>query len=507
MVSKSKRVLISVNQWLSSWDRASWVDRPKPPGNFFIGSIPLSILRNLSGVRPRTIEDRKNATPDAGYQRSHDKDRLAKIARYIEYGFPLSTEPNLPASSHSELINPGWLPTAILVNVLAQGESRPKGGRSVEVQEKHLVRFLKIEDQTILEFPTDLILDTDHDLAPLEIIDGQHRLLSVDYIQGALDNYEVPVVFFDNLDLSWQAYLFWVINVEPKKINTSLAFDLYPELRDQDWLERGEAIRIYQEHRSQELAEILWRHPTSPWHDRIELFGKRVGGHVSNAAVIRSLMATFVRPWAKHLESDENGRLGGLFGSIDRGGKKYVINWKRPHQAAFLLLCWEGVKKVAQASQAPWVQHLKKKKEDPFSGSYTLFATDQGFRAICFTFNALTQLAYDKIGIVDLDTAMIDSEMTTENIENWLKKLRDRPLLIGFLEEVAAALIAGVDWRLSSTPGMDESEKAYQSQYRGSSGYSALNQSSLRATLNSNNETVSSASLKALKMMGWEKVE
>jgi hypothetical protein len=70
-----------------------------------------------------------------------------------------------------------------------------------------------------------------------------------------------------------QAYLFWTINIKPKKINPSLAFDLYPLLREQIWLESGETVHVYRESRAQELTEALWATPMSPWHRRINILG------------------------------------------------------------------------------------------------------------------------------------------------------------------------------------------------------------------------------------------
>jgi hypothetical protein len=269
-------------------------------------------------------------------------------------------------------------------------------------------------------------------------------LLATDLISLPID-YQVPVVIFDNLPLTWQAYLFWVINVEPKRINTSLAFDLYPELRDQDWLKRGESIKIYQEHRSQELAEVLWRNSSSPWKDRIELFGKRVDGHVSNAAAIRSLMATFVRTWAKGNDAgtdpEDITKLGGLFGSIDRNGTRYIIRWRRPEQAAFLILCWSAVRSATAVSKAPWKLALAetagKSGGDAaafaFAGPYTLLATDQGFRAISFAYNSMAQLVYDKIGLLEIEGSEDESEPSDELVARALGQLESNRSLTSFV--------------------------------------------------------------------------
>jgi DGQHR domain-containing protein len=262
----------------------------------------------------------------------------------------------LKAEQHRALIHPGWIPTAILVNVIPQGDTRRRRGKTLEVDSEYAVRIKETEGGVVLEYPADAASHRfslpSSTLEPIEIIDGQHRLFALDDLDedAFVQDYEVPVIFFDGLPESWQAYLFWVINVEPKKINPSLAFDLYPELRSQSWLESGEGIKVYQEHRAQELTEVLWRHEASPWRDRIELHGNRVEGHVSNAAFIRSLMSSFVRRWGKE------ERIGGLFGSLDGHSKVRVLKWKRSQQAAFLIACWRHVHDaVARARKVDWV--------------------------------------------------------------------------------------------------------------------------------------------------------
>ena len=101
-MTRDSKPLLRVNQWLGTWDIASWGgNRPTPPTHFYVGSLSLKTLRALSGVQPRTIEDRR-ASKIAGYQRTHDEDRLSKIGRYIEYGFPLSTEGGLDPQAHTE---------------------------------------------------------------------------------------------------------------------------------------------------------------------------------------------------------------------------------------------------------------------------------------------------------------------------------------------------------------------------------------------------------------------
>lgn len=470
--------LLRIQQWCSSWDRAQWNENdglPEPPKSFYIGSVSISVLRKLSGVSHRDVGDRRSNAPNTGYQRPHDRDRSEKVARYIRWGYPLSSQASLSPAEFPDLIHPGWLPTAILVNVLSPGSQRRRSGRSVSLAPQDAIAISSQAGTAVAE--GELRQFAEHELAPLEIIDGQHRLFAVDELDDELSDYEVPVVFFENLTPQWQAYLFWVINVEPKKINPSLAFDLYPELRSQTWLEQGEWIKVYREHRAQELVEALWRYPSSPWSGRIELMGKRIPGHVSNAAFIRSLMASFVRPYKT------GARIGGLFGSIDKRGVQYAVPWKRAQQAAVLVRIWQHVKAAVESTSADWAASFRRiatGSESPFSSQFSLLATDQGVRAVLTTFNAAMQLR-DDLPLEAWYVAEVTDQPDIESVTLALASLQEQREIDGFLNAVAVALASKVDWRSSSHPALSPEEKLVQGTYRGSSGYAALTRRALDA--------------------------
>lgn len=507
--------LIRVNQWLRTWDLAEYSERnlPKPADHFYLGSVPIAELRRLAGVsRRQVVEDRKPG--DAGYQRVHEVERSGKIARYMQWGFPVSSAAGIKPEEHRHLIHPGWLPTAILVNVLEPGDKRRRHGKEVKLETRDALHIGVRGGAYELQVPA-LGESTADALEPLEIIDGQHRIFAVDELEDVDGEYEVPVVFFHGLTNSWQAYLFWVINVEPKKINPSLAFDLYPELRNQSWLEEGENLKVYREHRAQELTEALWRHKESVWRQRIELLGNRIEGHVSNAAFIRTLMSTFIRRWGK------DHRIGGLFGSISGDGEDRVLPWTRAQQAALLLTLWKVVADEVQSSRAEWVLSCRdsykkidsdaKRKSNPqdldaaFAGPHTLLATDQGVRAISFTFNAMCQVAYSDIGLEEWEVDTVEETMSDSVVTESLHSLTGNSKAMQFLRGVAKALVTGaMDWRTSKAPGLTEEQRLRQGSYRGSSGYTSLQQECIRALRSARSTDVSDVARRVAGLAGYQ---
>lgn len=514
-MSQGERIpLIKVPQWLSSWADGGWHPQDgldEPPHHFYVSSIPLRTLYDLSDVRRRDLSARRRADPEPGYQRRHEGERSSKIARYIQYGYPLSSQKSLDPEDHRDLIHPGWLPGSVLINLIPAGRTRIRAGKELTLEPQHAAQVVEEGNVSSLILPNALTSDgrlSDNALAPFEVIDGQHRLFAAAEGLELGDNYCVPVVLFHDLSLAWQAYLFWVINVEPKKINPSLAFDLYPELRSQRWLESGEAIIVYREHRAQELTEILWRHPASPWRERIELFGNRVVGHVSNAAFIRTLMTSFVRPWG----TDQ--KIGGLFGSIDRHGKDYVLPWKRAQQAAFLIRIWQKIKEAVERSDAEWVKACQ--DEEPqtffkmdaefhaaFEGQHSLLATDQGVRAVSVVFNAICQANYDHLTLDAWQSDALAETTDDATITDALEELTVFEDIDDFLTAVSRILVNRFDWRTSSAPGLMPEQKNAQAVYRGSSGYVALQRDVMNVICESEDNAVSRAARDASGLLGW----
>lgn len=522
MITKKTIAVLKVRQWIKTWELMTNVDAREGdvPKHFYVTSMALKDLRALAGVSTRELEERRRANSKPGYQRAHEPERSEKIARYVQWGYPLSSQKALDPTVQTDVIHPGWLPTAILVNLISVNDSRRRYGKDISVDENMAIKLTENEFGIGMTYPDPKDIDPkawSRSLQPIEVIDGQHRLYAVDSLENLLGDYDVPVVIFDGLSQALQAYLFWVINVEPKKINPSLAFDLYPELRRQSWLEQGEGIKVYQEHRAQELTEILWRHPESPWQNRIELHGSRVDGHVSNAAFIRSLMASFVRRWRA-----EEDKIGGLFGSVVDKQKSLselerVLPWKRTQQAAFLIFAWSKLHEGVRRSKASWAVSCRaqgstdpivssKKLDLAFAGPYTLIATDQGSRALMSLINAMFFVRYSELELEAWESRFPSDSISDDDVTEAISELRKKSPINDYLDGISAALFyTEFDWRTSSSPDVNSDIEAKQAQsaYRGSSGYTMLQQRALLLLEKATVGTVASAAKDVRNRLGW----
>lgn len=518
---------LRVKQWLPSWDDVHYdptqLQAIPEKKHFYIFSIKASYLKALSGVHRRSVKGGKPRVKDPNVQRGYEAERSAKIRKYIQYGYPLcemsETEQRKPSAD--DLRKPGWLPTAIIVNILKPGTER----NGVKIPNPDLVRVEENPQFATLHLPDKFSGATwkPEMVYPFEVIDGQHRLWAFEeYNPG--DDFELPVVAFYGLDRSWQAYLFWSVNITPKKINRSLAFDLYPLLRRQSWLEKFEGHSIYRESRCQELVEALWSHQQSPWYQRINMLGEikeqreYKGSAVTQAAWVRSLMSTFVKQWEG---KGVRGGIGGLFGAPPKADQPMLL-WNRVMQAAFLIYAGNALKKSIGETKSNWAEHLRKadqlelfdrtNQDDPsFYGNYSLISTDQGIRGFLFIVNdlcfaqskalQLEEWRWDDIDVPaqhsDDNYPATDEELVTAAIKSFAKTKA-----AGFIDAISQVL-ATYDWRTSSTPGLSQDARLGQSVFRGSSGYGEMRRQ-LLLHLQTGSHLVSSTAKSVTKALGYK---
>lgn len=495
--SKSTIPALRVRQWLDDWDTVNFdpeEGQSQPEKHFYLFSIAAKDLRKLSAIYRRDASTGAARKDDLGIQRRHEPTRSKEIRRYIREGFPASTLTDGQRNKNADdnLQKPGWLPTAIVVNILKPGDERNSkaldGSKAIQIQSDDQTEFAK------LVLPNDI----DSEIPPIEVIDGQHRLFAFD--ESLEDSgFELPVVAFHGLDVSWQAYLFWTINIKPKKINPSLAFDLYPLLREQEWLERGDRLVVYRETRAQELTEALWSTPGSPWFRRINMLGgrRKENGPVTQASFIRSLTASMVKPW----EPKGNQRIGGIFGGTPN--RNEGLEWSRLQQAQFLITAWKLLAEAVNTSKSAWAEETwaeeTKQLGDPallsehaeplvisssrdeslesengvslFESELLLLSTDQGVRGFQHVVNDVCYVCADELRLADWRGRGNLPDITPENPADSVIEIPET--IHKLLSEIAASL-SSFDWRTSNFPDLDQDLRRQKAAFRGSGGYKEL---------------------------------
>ena len=332
--------VLRLKQWLPVWDAYDFdpdAKRRRPDPYIYLFSMPAAKLRRFSDVYRRE----RNVESAEGIQRVREETRTARIRRYIEAGYPFGDlRPSLQ-SRNRQLRKPGWLPTAIVINILTPDDER----RGAFIAEDHMARIVKDHGRHELQLPVHQ--DAPAHQRPFEVIDGQHRLWAFDD-DSDFSEFEVPVVAFWGLDVGWQAYLFWSINISPVRINPSHAFDLYPLLRTQDWLEQTGEITVYRTARAQEITEWMYRLPSSPWHDRISMLQRKGEPRVSQAAWVRSLIGSFF----------STGRGKGRYGLFQSAydGEGTTLGWERVQQIAFVIEFWTTLQQSIAEAEHDWIE-------------------------------------------------------------------------------------------------------------------------------------------------------
>ena len=506
---------IKVTQWLPEWDRVVFDDserRRRPDPFFYVFSMAAGDLRALTGIQRRTTEGRTLGQTDTGIERPHDEDRSRTISRFIRWGYPWSEmrESQRISGRFDDLRKPGWLPTAIVVNVLRAEDEDLRRGLVVDDDD-----YIRIEEngtrEAVVHLPAGFTGSewTPQKLPPIEVIDGQHRLWAIG--DGFVpQEYELPVVAFYGLDVSWQAYLFWTINIKPKKINASLAFGLYPLLRTEEWLERFEGPAIYREARAQELTQVLWGYSFSPWYRHINMLGETgMKPMVRQSAWIRSLIASYVKAFEGRRIS-----VGGLFGA-KIGRDREALNWSGAQQAAFLIVMGRKLHQAIAESYEPWAESLRdahdawlqdnplepdplEGKEPAFYGQHTLLNQDQGIRGALHITNDLCFVEADELRLDEWARQHYASSSDEEAVTAAAEELEQLPAG-RFLERIAQSL-ASYDWRTSSAPGLSDQERTVKAAFRGSGGYKVLRIQLLRHVVDQGDALATTAASVAEKL-------
>lgn len=457
---------LTVRQWLPEWDKVNFGSdlRQRPPDHFYLASMDASVLRQLAGLEPRSLEPVQPRAEDLRIQRRHDQKRSTKIADYVRFGFPWSdmTAPQRRKVDQGNVQRPGWLPGAIVVNVKVH---TGRGAGDVSVRDAVRVADGSAGTATISlpETWNGSGWGPADGVQPIDVIDGQHRLWAFDPDQELGGPFELPVVAFLGLDRAWQAYLFWTINITPKRINPSLAFDLYPLLRNSEWLDASDDVSIYRQARAQELTEALWSQPESPWRQGINMLGDKGGGSVSQAAWVRALTASVLKA------TQAPGEPGALYRSpINASGD--VLPWTRAQQAGLLVYFWSALNAAIESAKPDWAG-VGQSSPQRFGGAYSLLNGDQGVNA---AMRVMNDVLFDLLLVQPVswpastpDASATDSAAVSRELSSIAPELAEP------LSSIAEGL-ATFDWRTSSDPTLTRELRELKQGYRGAGGYGRL---------------------------------
>ena len=503
---------IKVHQWLPEWDHVKFDKsddsgtRRTPPNHFYVFSMAAEELRALSGIQRRSANEVEIGHTDTGIQRRHDADRTEEIQNYIRFGFPHAVfrpqDRAKPEFADSKM--PGWLPTAIVVNIFDPEFADVRKG--LRVAEGDHVRIQDGESMGATVMLPDRFESPPwqpKELWPMEIIDGQHRLWAFDD-PGEFAGYQLPVVAFYGLDLTWQAYLFYTINIRPVRINASLAFDLYPLLRTENWLEHEEGPRVYRETRAQEIVRSLYTHQESPWFHHINMLGDPGRRMVRQAAWIRSLLATYIKP-----TSGQRTQIGGLYGAM-KPDHDQALDWHGAQQVAFLIYLGRSLRDRIKTMPQDWSDAIRsddhsgqQEELDPaFYGRHSLLNTDQGIRGFLSITNDISVMNLDGFRLRNWTAGTFGGPDNEKAISAAIQSLSDHgetPSIDDMINELVM-----FDWRTSSAPKLDDTQRTVKLAFRGSGGYREIRRRLLLHLAAGKSSAAESAN-QALDLLGYER--
>jgi len=166
----------------------------QPFGTFFVTVIPADLLRKVAfSDRVRVAEADSSGYRVTGTQRRQREERWAEIGKFID-----TAEAVFPTS------------IVLAANYREDGLLEDGGSRwSIEPGN-----------------PATLVIPTDEPLA--SVVDGQHRLWAFDFANDS-SRADMPLACSVFLDLPnpYQAYLFATVNFNQKKVDRSLAYELW----------------------------------------------------------------------------------------------------------------------------------------------------------------------------------------------------------------------------------------------------------------------------------------
>lgn len=241
----------------------------QPIGRFFLCSLPARVLTKVTFSIPASMTRTDSGVLERilGNQRRAREDRANAIGRYIDE--IQSTFPNtVILSANTEAIDGG-------PEVLEPDDDEDDDAALPDylgIKDGHEIpeRHWRSQPLQVPGLPDDkslyeLIIPTDARIA--SIIDGQHRLKGFERVKVMSRlNMDIPCAVFIGLPRSYQANIFATININQKRVDKSLAYQLF----GYD-LAENEAMKWPPDMLGVFLARVLESADSSPFKGHIKL--------------------------------------------------------------------------------------------------------------------------------------------------------------------------------------------------------------------------------------------
>ena len=254
----------------------------QPLGDFYAVSLPAAVLLAVSYSNPFRVDETDESAgwySTDGSQREFDAKRAKEIARFVE-----SADAAFP-------------------NAIILGANYTPNGDFVGDDESLSWRIVRDAQSGTLS----LYIPSAKQVAA--IIDGQHRLGGIAEACQSAHNMELLCAVYLDLPAPFQAYLFATVNFNQKKVDKSLAYELFGFKLDSkapdSW--PPEKLAVFLCRRLNAEVDSPFRHRIKVVAQNREAFSDEAGSLVSTATIVEGLLALFSqRP---RLDRDDMGRI------------------------------------------------------------------------------------------------------------------------------------------------------------------------------------------------------
>lgn len=275
--------------------RTAAIKVEQPFGMFFIASIPAEVLLTVTypdPLRIRKASDKAGSYPLTGTQRADSVRRLSEIGRFIDSVEAVFPTPIILAANYR----------------LDDGEIEEGLNRW---------KLLRREDGLY-----DIEIPSPEKLA--SIVDGQHRLLAFERATlGERRGMDLACSIFFDLPNPYQAYLFATVNFNQKRVDRSLAFELYgfdtEDEKPEVWTPDKLAVFLCRKLNT-DVASPLHKNIIVSAKDDELLFGasKPPAWRVSTATVVEGILKLFAK-------APKTDRATMFSKTIDQGRNRQIL--------------------------------------------------------------------------------------------------------------------------------------------------------------------------------------